>query len=377
MGKRQQSRTTGTGKSGSRRVAGGQVAGLSETQADVRRSPSSVPRASLVLLAFNQERYIEGGIRSALDQDYGNLEIVISDDCSTDSTFEIAREIVGNYSGPHDVVLNRTVSNRGVVEHFYEAIGLCTGQYIVGAAADDLSLPNRVTVVVEHFLRTGADAVFSNWNVIDEHGRIIREGRPPEDRVIDLDRYFPTQNVRQITGVTSAFAKHVFEAIPQPGAKCELEDLYFTLMLHLRSRRVEAIDEALVLYRRHSAAVSHRTTVDASIAAHEAHAQAYAAKVLNVLEYFDRAAETGGGIDESFGQPAPVDLRQLRADIAFQKFRTRWTEASAAERLRALGLVSSMAQLRWLAPRLFGLAGLRLARRVRDALCGQGAEVPA
>lgn len=358
-------------------VRGGKVAEVSGTAAGGRQSAASLPRASLVVLAYNQERYIADAIRSALDQDYPNLEIVISDDCSTDSTFEIARGIVSGYSGKHDLVLNRTASNRGVVQHFYEAIRLCGGQYVVGAAADDLSLPHRVSVLIDHFVRTGADAVFSNWNVIDEDGRLIREGRPVEDRVIDLDRYFPTQRVRQITGVTSAYARRVFDAIPQPAAKCELEDIYFTLMLHLRSRGIVAVDEALVEYRRHSAAVSHRTAGNADIAAHEAHAQAYAAKVLDVLEYFDRAAETGAGIDEAFGSPAPVDVGRLRADIAFQKFRTRWMEASFAERLSALGLVSSVAQLRWLAPRLFGLAGLRLARRIRDAVRGGRADMPA
>lgn len=326
------------------------------------------PRASLILLAFNQERYIEAGIRSALDQDYPNLEIVVSDDCSTDSTFDIARQICAAYSGPHVLVLNRTASNRGVLAHFYEAIGLSSGQYIVGAAADDLSLPNRVSVLVDRFVRTGADAVFSDWNVIDEESRVIREGRPPEDRVIDLDRYFPTRQVRQITGVTSAYARRVFDAIPNPADKCELEDLYFTLMLNLRSRGIVAIDEALVLYRRHSTAVSHRATPDRDIAAHEAHAQAYAAKVLHVLESFDQAVANGGGVDETYGTKARVDVRQLRADIAFQRFRTRWIETSVGERLAALELVGSPAQLRWLAPRLFGLRGLRIARRIRDAL---------
>jgi len=341
------------------------------------RSLESCPRASLILLTYNQETYVAAALGGALAQDYPNLEIVISDDSSSDQTFEVASRMAAGYSGPHRLVLNRTKSNRGIVSHVYEAVGLSRGDYVVLAAGDDVSLPHRVSVLIDHFLRTGADALFSNWNVIDEHGGLIREGRPPEDRVIDLDRYFPMQEVRQITGVTSAYARRVFDAIPQPAAKCELEDIYFTLMLHLRSRGVVAVDEALVEYRRHSAALSHRTAGNAEIAAHEAHAQAYAAKVLDVLEYFGRAAETGAGIDETFGSPAPVDVRRLRADIAFQKFRTRWMEASFAERLSALGLVSSVPQIRWLAPRLFGLAGLRLARRIRDAVREGRVDMPA
>ena len=47
------------------------------------------PPISLVLVSFNQQKYVREAVESALAQDYDNLEIVISDDCSRDKTWEI------------------------------------------------------------------------------------------------------------------------------------------------------------------------------------------------------------------------------------------------------------------------------------------------
>ena len=44
---------------------------------------------SYCLFAFNQEKYINEAIKGALNQTYSPLEIIISDDCSTDLTFQI------------------------------------------------------------------------------------------------------------------------------------------------------------------------------------------------------------------------------------------------------------------------------------------------
>ncbi|MCK5536618.1 MAG: glycosyltransferase, partial [Bacteroidales bacterium] len=59
------------------------------------------PLISFTLFAYNQEKYIQEAVEGALSQTYSPLEIVISDDCSTDRTFEIIKELTEDYSGPH------------------------------------------------------------------------------------------------------------------------------------------------------------------------------------------------------------------------------------------------------------------------------------
>lgn len=334
----------------------------------LQSSPRNLPTASLILLAYNQERYIADAIEGAFAQEYPNLDIVISDDSSSDRTFDIASKMAADYSGPHRLILNRTQANRGILAHLYEAVGLSRGDYVVLAAGDDVSLPRRVSRLIDCFVRTCADAAFSNWNVIDDHGRLVREGRPAEDKVVDLNAYFPGRTIRHITGVTSAYSREVFDAISVPAERMISEDLFFTFMLSLRSRRIEMIDEPLVEYRQHSEAITHRPLENGSLENAEAYGQAYAAKLVGLLEYFHRAAAEGAGVCAGFGTRAPVDLERLRSDILFHAFRSRWLEGSFARRLQALRLARSLPQLRWLLPRLFGLRGLLLARRIRDTL---------
>ena len=64
------------------------------------------PKVSFCIISYNQERYIKEAIESAFAQEYENLEIIISDDASSDSTPFIIKEMVENYKGSHEVIYN-------------------------------------------------------------------------------------------------------------------------------------------------------------------------------------------------------------------------------------------------------------------------------
>ena len=74
----------------------------------------SSPPFSFLMITYNQEQYIADALNSALAQDYPNLEIIVSDDCSSDQTFAIATDIASNYRGPHKITLNRNEPNLGI-----------------------------------------------------------------------------------------------------------------------------------------------------------------------------------------------------------------------------------------------------------------------
>jgi glycosyltransferase involved in cell wall biosynthesis len=57
------------------------------------------PLVTFALFTYNRERYIREAVEGAFSQTYSPLEIILSDDCSSDSTFEIIREMAGAYVG--------------------------------------------------------------------------------------------------------------------------------------------------------------------------------------------------------------------------------------------------------------------------------------
>ena len=64
-------------------------------------------RATAVVLAYNQSRFIADAVNAVLSQKFDGLEVILSDDCSSDDTFEIMSQIASSYKGPHKIRLNK------------------------------------------------------------------------------------------------------------------------------------------------------------------------------------------------------------------------------------------------------------------------------
>src|SRR5262245_4305370 len=116
------------------------------------------PLVTFYVMAFNQERFVREAVEGALRQTYSPLEIVLSDDCSTDNTFTIIQEAVEDYSGPHRIVLNRNDRNLGISEHLNRIMELSAGELIVSSDGDDVSMPERTARCVEVWLDQGKPA---------------------------------------------------------------------------------------------------------------------------------------------------------------------------------------------------------------------------
>ena len=130
------------------------------------------PLVTFALFAFNQEKFIREAVNAALNQEYESLEIILSDDCSTDSTFEIIKSIASEYAGPHKLIINKNSINLGLAKHFSEIVRMAQGEIIVVAAGDDISLPQRVLKTVE-ILSADSEASFVSFTdiLIDENGK--------------------------------------------------------------------------------------------------------------------------------------------------------------------------------------------------------------
>ncbi|MDP6474553.1 MAG: glycosyltransferase [Alphaproteobacteria bacterium] len=102
---------------------------------------TATPTVSFLLPAYNQEAFVRDAVRSVLAQDYEPLEIILSDDCSSDRTFEIIENEASAYKGPHSVVLNRNEMNLGI-EHINKLQQLASGTILVTGHGDDLSMPS-------------------------------------------------------------------------------------------------------------------------------------------------------------------------------------------------------------------------------------------
>lgn len=319
------------------------------------------PRASFIICCFNQEQYIDAAVQAAFAQDYPNLQIVLSDDGSSDATLQIVRRLASSYRGPHDLVINARAGGEGVLAHVYDAAAKSDGELLVMAAGDDISRPQRVRQLVAAWQRTGNAALISGYQFVDDAGRPLLTIAPTTTGY-ELGRYFPGQDVRQIAGAASAYDRRVFEAVSPPDEPVIPEDYFFSIMLGLRSQRVALVDEVLVDYRRHAGAIS---VGGRQLHEEEAAAARTAGWTSQLLRLLERYSDDPTLIDQRWGTKATIDRNAIRKDRAFFDYMSRWLSAGWPQRCGALLRHGGGPRTKWLASRLFGLSGLSRLRSLR------------
>ena len=129
------------------------------------------PLVSIVIPAYNCERWIGPTLDSASNQTHRRLEIVVVDDGSTDGTADIVRAKAARDNRIRLIAQKSSgvaaARNRGLVEG--------RGSYFAPLDADDLWHPRKIELQVATFQRAGQDAalVYAWSSIIDEDGRII------------------------------------------------------------------------------------------------------------------------------------------------------------------------------------------------------------
>ncbi|MCE0760336.1 glycosyltransferase [Marinobacter sp. G11] len=117
-----------------------------------QESTQERPLVTFALFAYNQEKYIREAIEGAFAQTYEPLEIILSDDCSTDRTFEIMKSVADQYNGPHKLYVRKNEHNLGIAAHFDLVMRKAQGDLVVVAAGDDVSMPDRASISAQAFL---------------------------------------------------------------------------------------------------------------------------------------------------------------------------------------------------------------------------------
>ena len=321
-----------------------------EANSAAARASKLLPRVTLVLFAFNQEEYVGEAIASAFDQDYPNLQIILSDDNSADGTFDLMREAADSYAGPHEVRINRTRGGEGIVQHYLHAIRHADGELVVGVAGDDMSSPRRVSRLVELWQGSGAAGIYSAWNRVDSQGNFLRLEKPPRAEDSDLAAFFPRQKVMVASGATAAFAMDFLRSIEMPRRPIWAEDYFFSALVMLRGQNLLYVNEPLISYRQNPKALSNFSTAGMEFRTFEERDQAFSAKMADILEeLLDVAAEAPEV------QQRGLDRGQVLRRLAWYRYRAAWPTLGPIQRLSLTLSLRSWRELRWALPRLLGL----------------------
>jgi len=122
---------------------------------------------SILLCAYNGEKYIDTQINSILNQSYKNIELIIVDDNSTDGTFSICEKYAKEYP---NIRLYKNETNIGINRNFEKAIKLSKGDFLAISDQDDIWDLNKIEILTKLSNTTNSTLVYCNSEMITENG---------------------------------------------------------------------------------------------------------------------------------------------------------------------------------------------------------------
>lgn len=219
-------------------------------------APAPSPRCSVALCTYNGARLLSHQLESILGQTRRPDELVVSDDASTDGTWEIIRRFAGR--APFPVRASRNERNLGVTRNFERAIRLCEGEWIALSDQDDVWRADKLQALESALADDPqAEVVFTDAEVVDEELRPLgyslwvaadfdgrKRQRARRGRLFEVLLW---RNV--VTGATMALRARVREVVlPIPDGW--VHDGWIALVA-AATGRVAMLEQPLIKYRQH------------------------------------------------------------------------------------------------------------------------------
>ncbi|MEA5538477.1 glycosyltransferase family 2 protein [Limnoraphis robusta Tam1] len=206
---------------------------------------SKLPRISVVIPAYNCDRYVAQAVESVLHQTYSSVEIIVIDDGSQDNT----RQVLQPYSAQIRYVYQ---DNQGVSVARNHGIHLAQGEFVAFLDADDVFLPDKLAVQLAVFeANPKLGIVHSGWRRINQQGETLMDVQPwetvPELNLESWLRWKPLGTMG-----TLMFRRNWLEEVGgfEPGLT-HAEDVDLILRLALKGCEAEWLRQSTVCYRQH------------------------------------------------------------------------------------------------------------------------------
>jgi glycosyltransferase involved in cell wall biosynthesis len=205
-------------------------------------------KTSVVLIAYNGQSYIQDQIYSILEQIGSEDELIVSDDCSTDTTALLVESI----NDPR-IVFVQNPKRLGIVKNFEKAAMLAQGDFVFFSDQDDIWLPTKFTTSLKYL--QNYDLVISDCIVWDSQNDKIL-GRCFDINPSSQGLFDAIMMRSNFLGCCMACRREVLTLTLPFSSLIESHDTWIGLVSHLFFR-VHHINKPLLIYRRHNTNASH------------------------------------------------------------------------------------------------------------------------
>lgn len=218
-------------------------------------------KISIIVPIYNAERYLEDCIKSLLNQTYGNIEIILVNDGSTDNS----REIMNEYAKSDNRIITKHIKNSGVSTARNKGLELVTGQWITFVDSDDWVEPNMLSFAINKARDSDADIVIWSYFMNYVNKQISLSLIPGGNQVFTSNKdllylksiyqLYGESSIKECVSAGTAWCKLYKNEIIKDNNlrfKAELtraQDVVFSINAFLHAKKIVYFDKQLYHYR--------------------------------------------------------------------------------------------------------------------------------
>ena len=250
-------------------------------------------KVSVIIPAYNVERFISECVKSVMDQTYENIEIIIVDDGSTDKTLDVCRQLAEG-----DGRIKIVDGGHGGVSHARNTgLDNVTGDYIMSVDSDDIIEPEMIGTLYKKLKETDADVVASGLNYVSEEGELLYRRPPVTERVMSgRDALLARDGEAGINAVIASPCAKLSKSSVYEGKRYKegivYEDLHLMPYLYYDAEKFVIIPYSGYMYRQRNGSIMHTDIGEREFKLHceiySDHAELYREKGDTQLEYAAR-----------------------------------------------------------------------------------------
>ncbi len=233
------------------------------------------PLVSIVVITYNSEKYVLETLESAKAQTYRNLELIISDDCSTDGTAEVCRNWLEN--NQHFFINSKLIKaskNTGIPSNVNRGVNAARGKWIKLIAGDDILLDNCISDNIDYVKDNhNINFLFSKPIYINENSNTITSN--DSKKIRDNDPFYRLSAKKQylhlltknhpINPPTLFYKKKIVDDLGGFDENFVNEDFPLYLKITKAGNKLYFKSKETIKYRIHSSSISQKIKGDKAI----------------------------------------------------------------------------------------------------------------
>lgn len=211
------------------------------------------PLVSIVIPCYNHDKFVQDSIQSVIDQTYENIELIIIDDGSKDSSVAKIKEMIELCEKRFNRFEFRSRANIGLSATLNEALEWCQGKYFSAIASDDIMLKDKTAIQLS-FLEQNDDiaAIFGGVKIIDNNNLELNK-RVTEERSYSFEEII--MHKHDLPAPTQMARLDLIKKIGGYNSNLFIEDWYMLLKLS-QNGSIFYVSQIFALYRQHDSNIS-------------------------------------------------------------------------------------------------------------------------